>query len=95
MLIATDDALKSAAEIRPSYMSYHGDNTYKRLDEKFGKAIRLLGSFEKEFSYKHLTSDPNTGGTRSPSTILRALEKNLHAKVKFLFVSLPLNSDEP
>ena len=93
MLIAADDALKSAAETRPTYMSYHGNKTYKRVDEKFGKAIRLLSSFEKDFPYKHPTSDPNTGGTQKskcPSTILRALEKNLHAKVKILFVSYPL-----
>ena len=101
MLIAADDALKSATEA--------ADKTSKKLDEKFGKAIKLLIGFEKDFPTKHPTSDSNIGASvtrkakmnrksRSPLTlpsmILHALERKLHAKVKFPFVSLPLNADE-
>ena len=101
VLIAADDALKSAAEA--------GDKTSRKVDKKFGNAIKLLSGFEKEFSTKHSTSDPNTGTavTRKakmnrkfkfpltlPSMILHALENKLHAKVKFPSVSLPLNTDE-
>ena len=101
MLIAADDAIKSATEA--------GDKSSKKVDKKFGKAIKLLSGFEKEFPIKHPTSDPNIGETvirkakmnrkskpplTLPSMILHALEKNLHAKVKFPSVSLPLNADE-
>jgi hypothetical protein len=97
VLIAADDALKSAVEA--------GDWASQEVDKKFGKAIYLLSDLEKDFPS---VSDPNIGGTvtgeanmcdntdksESFSAILRALEKNLFSKVKFLFVSLPLNADE-
>ena len=88
MLIAADDALKSAAEA--------GDRASVEVDEKFRKAIHLLSVFEKVFPPNHPTSDSNLGGSKpeSPSTILNALKNNLHAKVKFPSVSLPFNSDE-
>jgi hypothetical protein len=100
VLIAADDALKSAAEA--------GYRTSEEVDKKFGDAIHLLSGFEKDFPSKDPTSDPNIAGTiireakmgdefKSPSTILSALKKNLHAKVKFPSVSLPLialNVDE-
>ena len=101
MLIAADDAIKSAAEA--------GDKTSKKLDEKFGRAIKLLSGFEKDFPIKHPTSDPYIGETVTrnakmnrkskppltlPSMILHALEKKLHAKVKFPSISLPLDADE-
>jgi hypothetical protein len=62
----------------------------KEVDEKFTKAIHLLGRFKKDFPFRDPTSDPNINGTvtrvcdesQSPSKILRALEKNLHSKVK-------------
>ena len=71
------------------------------VDEKFREAIDLLSGFDKDFPSKDPTSDPNIGRpfTRenpegkmgdksdSPSTILFALKKNLHAKVKFPSVS--------
>ena len=96
MLIAADDALNSAAEA--------GDRASREVDKKFRKAVRLLGGFQKDFPLKNLTSDQNIGGTvpggakmndkseRAP-TILYALKKNLHAKVKFPSVPLPLNAD--
>jgi hypothetical protein len=99
VLIAADDALKSVAEVK--------DWTSEEVDKKFVKAIHLLGAFEKDFSSKAPTSDPNIGGmvtsdleakmddtSKSPSAILYALKNNLHAKVKFLSVSLPLDADE-
>jgi hypothetical protein len=86
VLIAADDALKFAAEA--------GAWTSKEVDKKFGEAIDLLSSFEKDFPSKDPMSDPNIGGmvtreakmsdkSESPATILDALKKNLHAKVKF------------
>ena len=97
MLIAADDALKSAAEAKT--------RTSKKVDGKFKKVIDLLCGFEKDFLSKDPTSDPNIGGavigeakmsdkSESPSTILYALQKNLRTKVKFPSVSLPLNTDE-
>ena len=86
VLIAADDALKSAAEA--------GDRA-SVVDEKFRKAIHLLSVFEKVFPPNHPTSDPNFGGSKpeSPSMTLNALKINLHAKVRFPSFSLPLNSD--
>ena len=97
MLIAADDALKSAAEAR--------NRTSKEVDKKFGEVIFLLSGFEKDFPSKDSTLDSNIGETvtgeatmgdesKSPSTILYTLKKNLHAKVKDSTASLPLNADE-
>jgi hypothetical protein len=95
MLIAADDALKSAAEPEAE------NKTSAEVDEKFREAIDLLSGFEKDFLSKDPTSDPNISRTGkrssmsdSPLTILYALKKNLHAKVKFPSVSLSLNADE-
>ena len=96
MITAADDALKSAIGY-----GYRTSN----LDKKFGEVIHLLSGFEKDFTSKHPTFDPNIGLTAtkganmsdesgSPSAILHALKENLHGKVKFLSVSLPLNVDE-
>ena len=93
MLIAAEDALKSAAEA--------GSVASMEVDEKFREAIDLLSGFDKDFPSIDPTSDPNigrsvtrenpvgkmSGKSDSPSTILFALKKNLHAKVKFLSVS--------
>jgi hypothetical protein len=95
VLIAADDALKSASEA--------GDRT-SEVDKKFREAIHILGDFEKGFPYEEPISYPNIGGTfireekindgsKSPSTILYSLKQNLHSKVNFLSVSLPLNAD--
>ena len=93
VLIVADDAIKSAVEA--------GNRTSKEVDKKFGDAIRLLGDFEKDFSVPSgdPTSDPKIGGTvtgeaemskfESPSTILYALKKNLHAKVKSPYIIYP------
>jgi hypothetical protein len=100
VLIAADDALMSAAKA--------GDRTSEEVDKKFGEAIHLLSSFEKEFPSKDPTLDPNIGGTITRaakmndqfdmseyvSAIIYALKQNMHAKVKFPSVSLPLNADE-
>ena len=91
MLIAAEDALKSATEAR-NWIS-------EKADKKFAMAIDLLSNFEMDFPSKDPTSDPNTGKmatmeantsdtSRSPSTILYSLKKNLHANVKFLFLHL-------
>jgi hypothetical protein len=96
VLIVADDALKSAAEA--------GDRISRKVDKEFSKAINLLSSFEKDFSQEP-TSDPNidekdtrkvkiSDESTHPSTILYALKKNLHSKVKFRSVSLPFNTDE-
>ena len=89
MLIAADDALKSAAE--------PGDGISEKANRKFARTILLLSDFEKDFPSKDPTSDPNIGGEanlsdtpKSPSTILHALKMNLHALVKFISVSSPL-----
>jgi hypothetical protein len=93
VLIAADDALKSASEA--------GSRASMEVDEKFREAIDLLSGFEKDLPSKDPTSDPNISRTGkksdSPLTILNALKKNLHAKVKFPSVSLllkSLNTDE-
>ena len=90
VLVAADDALKSASETEA------GDRT-SEVDKKFREAIRLLGDFENSFPYEDPISYPNTGGTatkindgsKSPSMILHSLKQNLHAKVKFPSISLP------
>ena len=51
MLIAADDALKSAAEA--------GDRISEKVDGKFARAIHLLSGFETDFPLKDPTSDPN------------------------------------
>ena len=91
MLIAADDALASAAEAR--YL------TSRKVDKKFREVINLLSRFERDF--KDSMSGPNMGRTvtrepnsKTPSMVLDALKKNLHAKVKCPFVSLSLNTDE-
>ena len=97
MLIAADDALNSAVEVR--------DGTSIEVDKKFREAIDLLCAFEKDFPSKYSTSDPNIDGTvtreakmsdsfGSPLTVLDALKKNIHAKVKLPSVSRLLNADE-
>ena len=99
VLIAADDALKSALE--------SGDKISEETDKKFGDAIDLLSAFEEDFPSKDPTPDdldPNIGGTttrdakmsKSPLTILHALKENLHSKVNFhsfLFLS-PLIVDK-
>ena len=97
MLVAADDALRSAAE------SGCGDERSEKLDGKFAAVINLLVSFEKDFLSE--TSDPNIGGmvtkiaylsdtSQSPSTILQALKQDLHSKVKLPSVSLFLEADD-
>ena len=91
MLIAADNALKSAAEA--------GNKTSKAVDNKFKRAIRLLSDFEKDFPFKNCnrttTGEVKMGNkSKSPSKILRALKTKLHAKVKFPSVSLPLDTDK-
>ena len=68
----------------------------------------MLSGFEKDFLSEDSTSDPNIGGmvaeeakisdrSRSPSTILYALKKNLHAKVKspsVFYLSTLMNSSQ-
>ena len=85
MLIAADDALTSAAEARYPKS--------RKVDKKFRKVIDLLSRFERDF--KDSMSGPNIGGTvtreaksKSPSMVLHALKKNLHANVKCAFVFL-------
>jgi hypothetical protein len=93
LLITADDALKSAAKA--------GDRTSTKVNEGFEEVIHLLCRFEKDFLLDEPTLDPSIGETvtrmsdrsKSPSAILYALKKNLHAKVKFLHASLPLNVD--
>ena len=98
VLIAADDALKIAATTQSGYRS-------SKVDKKFGDVIDLLSGFEKDFPLKDPMSDPNIRGTttretsrsdkfKSPSTILSALKKNLHAKVMFPSVSLLLDAYE-
>ena len=91
MLIAADDALTSAAEAR--YL------TSRKVDKKLRKVFDLLRRFEKDF--KDSMSSPNIGEivtreakSKSPSMVLHTLKKNLHAVVKYSFVSLSLNTDE-
>jgi hypothetical protein len=95
VLIAADDALKSAIEA--------GNKTSEQADLKFREVIHLLSGFEKDFPSNDSTLDPNFGGTdarkaksdksESPLTILRSLKENLQAKVNFPSVSSPLNAD--
>lgn len=101
MLIAADDALKSAAE--------GGEWTFKEVDDKFREAIDLLCAFEKDFTSftsNDPTSCPNIRGRitgeaeigdkfKSASNLLRVLKENLHATVKFpsISISLLLNTD--
>ena len=90
MFLAADDALKFAAA---------ANRTSKEVDKKFGEAIHLLSSFEKDFPSKDPTSNSKVGGmvtrdakmsgSESPLTILYALKENLHSKVKLPSVSLP------
>jgi hypothetical protein len=101
VLIAADDALKSATEAR-NWITENADN-------KFAMAIDLLTGFEMDFPSKDPTSDPNIGKmatreantsdtSKSPSTILYSLKKNLHAKVKFylfLYLSTLTNVTNP
>ena len=107
MLIAADDALKSASEA--------GDRRSEKVDRKFATAIHLLSGFEMDFPSKDPSrptsdddSDPNipiplfgkmvtrmSDTSKSPSKILHSLKKDLHStKVKFLSGSSPLNADE-
>ena len=87
MLIAADDALRSAADT--AFL-----DTIPTVDRKFGHAIDLLSDFAKGFPLKNLTSDPNSGRevsgdvminvkSKSPSTILHALKNDLHSNVTF------------
>jgi hypothetical protein len=95
VLIAADDALKSAAQ--------SVDRT-SVVDKKFREAIHLLSGFDMDPLSEDPMSGPAIGGTdtrnvksdksKSPSTILHALKENLHAKVKFPSVSLSLDVDE-
>ena len=98
MLIAADNALKSAAEAR--------NRQSKEADSKFGEVIHMLNSFVKDFPSKDPMLDPDSGetvageakigdGSKSPLAILYTLRRNLHAKVKYstdFFLSL--NADE-
>ena len=97
VLIAADDALKSATEA--------GNRTSKEVDNKFEEAINLLRAFEKDFPLRSEGPRPNRGTiTRGadtsnksafPSTILYSLKKKFHAaEVRFPYIPLPLNSDE-
>ena len=97
MLIAADDALNSAVEV--------GDGTSIEVDKKFREAIDLLCAFEKDFPSNDSTSDPNIGATVTGEaqmsdssgsflTVIGALKKNIHAKVKLPSVSRLLNADE-
>lgn len=81
MLIAADDALKSAAEVE--------DRT-SEIDKKFEEAIDMLSAFEKNFPSEPPKLGPNIVGREASdkykyaSMILFRLKCNLHAKVKFL-----------
>ena len=99
MLIAADNALKSAADSGPLF-----GESQAELDNKFKNAIDLLSDFAKDFPLKDPTSDLNIGRTatgkvemsdksKSPTTILQALKNDLHSKVKSPSVSLSLNAD--
>jgi hypothetical protein len=83
-LITADNALRPAAGAK--------DRTFKGIDAQFEEVIHMLCCFEKDFPSEEQTSDPNIGNgegrtsdwSKSPSTILYALKKSLHANVKFL-----------
>ena len=94
VLIAADDALKSAAEA--------GDKISEEVDMKFRESIYLLGPFERDSFLKDLMTDQNISGMApgeakirdKSESILCALKKNLHANVGVLFVSIPLDANE-
>jgi hypothetical protein len=84
VLIAADDALKSAAEVE--------DRT-SEIDKKFEEAIDMLSAFEKNFPFEPPKLGPNIVGTvtrgasdqyKYASMILSLLKCNLHSRVKFL-----------
>ena len=96
MLIAADNALKSAIET----VNWRSEI----VDKKFEEAIHLLSRFEKDFPSKDPPFDPNIAGmatedakmsykTDSPSAILYTLKNHFHVRVTFLSVSLLLNAD--
>ena len=97
MLIAAGDALNSTVGF--------WDGTSIKVDKKFGEAIDLSSSLEKDFPSNNSTSDPNIGATvireskmsdssGSSLTVLGALKENIHAKVKLPSVSRLLNADK-
>jgi hypothetical protein len=97
VLIAADDALKSATEA--------GNRTSIEVDKKFEEAVNLLRAFEKDFPVRSegprpdrgtVTREENTSNkSLFPSTILYGLKKKFHAaKVTFPYIPLPLNSDK-
>ena len=97
MLIAADDALKTATEA--------GKRTSKEVDKKFEEAINLLRAFEKDFPARSEGPRPDRGPVAReantsnksafPSTILHGLKKKFHAaEVTFSYIHLLLNSDE-
>ena len=91
LLVAADNTLKSADEA--------GNKTSKVVDNKFKRAFRLLSDLEKDFPFKDrnitVTGEEKTSNkSKSPSKILYALKKNLHAKVSlhmFRYVSALMN----
>ena len=94
LLIAADNTLKSADEA--------GNKTSKVVDNKFKRAIRLLSDLEKDFPFKDrsitVTGEERTSNkSKSPSKILYALKKNLHAKASFplFFYLLTLRNPSP
>ena len=108
MLITADNALDTAlalacrqydsSEVKfVQFLAMQADGIFKN-------ALRLLSDFAKEFPLKDPISDPNISGTaaeevkngnnsNSPTTILQALENDLHSNVKFPSISLSLNAD--
>ena len=86
LLVAADNTLKSADEA--------GNKTSKVVDNRFKRTFRLLSDLEKSFPFKDgsmaVTGEEKTSDkSKSPSQILYALKKNLHAKVSFhLFLYL-------
>ena len=101
MLIAADDALRSAANSKALLRKSKVD---QEVDKKFRKAIDLLCDFAEDFPLKDSTSGPNTGWTvtggvtmsdksKSATTILQALRNDLRSNVEFSFSSLSLNAD--
>ena len=98
VLVAADNALKSAAEA--------GNRTSKEVDKKFEEAINMLRAFEKDFPICSEGPRPDCGPvTREASTsnksaflstILYGLKKIFYPEVTFsyIYIILPLNSDE-
>ena len=86
LLVAADNTLRSADEA--------GNKTSKVVDNKFKRTFRLLSDLERDFPFKDRSimvtgEDKTSNKSRSPSKILCALKKNLHAKVSFhLFLYL-------